>query len=153
MAMKIIASRSEGLKNGKNYIRAEIIADSASDLSVEGISNFHFTFGSIAYAIAEKTFLVLNSSEEWVSSSEDDTSASTLSTTSLNRPSGLFSMKPAVIQPDVSESDIGNSEGITDDIKESEGTGEIMEEIPETETLESKEVAEDAEPLRDTESE
>ena len=51
MAMKIIASRSEGLKNGKNYIRAEIIADSASDLTVEGISNYHFTFGSIAWVV------------------------------------------------------------------------------------------------------
>lgn len=152
MAMKIIASRSEGLKNSKNYMRAEIIADSASDLSVEGISNYHFTFGSIAYAIAEKAFYILNSSEEWVSSSEDD-SASTLSTNALNRPSGLMNMKPAVIQPDIEESDTSDSEGITDDIKESKGTGEIMEEIPETETLESKEVTEDAEPLRNTESE
>ena len=139
MAMKIIASRSEGVKNGKNYMRAEIIADSAAELSVEGINNYHFTFGSIAYAIAEKTFYILNSSEEWVSSSEDDTSASTLSTSSLNRPSGLFSMKNDIIQPDVSESDTSNSEGITDDDTED------VEEV--------SEVTEDAEPLRDSESE
>ena len=44
--IKIIASRSEAIKNGKNYMRAELIADSASDLSVEGMSNYHFTFGS-----------------------------------------------------------------------------------------------------------
>jgi len=139
MAMKIIASRSEGVKNGKNYMRAEIIADSAAELSVEGINNYHFTFGSIAYAIAEKTFYILNSSKEWVSSSEDDTSASTLSTSSLNRPSGLFSMKNDIIQPDVSESDTSNSEGITDDDTED------VEEV--------SEVTEDAEPLRDSESE
>lgn len=151
MAMKIIASRNEGMKDGKNYLRAELIADSASELSIEGMSNYHFTFGSIAYCIAEKSFYVLNSSGTWVSSSED--SASTLSTTSLNRPSGLMSAKPVTLSPDVSESDTNDSEGITDDIKESEGTGEIMEEIPETETLESKEVTEDAEPLRNTESE
>ena len=151
MAVKIIASRNEGMKDGKNYLRAELIADSASDLSIEGMSNYHFTFGSIAYCIAEKSFYVLNSSGTWVSSSED--SASTFSTTSLNRPSGLMSTKPITLSPDVSESDTDDSEGITDDVKESKGTGEIMEEIPETETLESKEVTEDAEPLRNSESE
>lgn len=151
MAMKIIASRNEGMKDSKNYLRAEIIADSASDLSVEGMSNYHFTFGSIAYCIAEKSFYVLNSSGTWVSSSED--SASTLSTTSLNRPVSLTSMKPVTLSPDITESDASDSEGITDDEKESDGTGEIMEEIPETETLESKEVTEDVESLRNTESE
>ncbi len=153
MAMKIIASRNEGMKDGKNYLRAELIADSASELSIEGMNNYHFTFGSIAYAIAEKSFYVLNSSGTWVSSSEDDTSASTLSTTSLNRSVSLTSNKPITLSPDVLESDTSDSEGITDDVKESEGTGEIMEEIPETETLKSKEVTEDAEPLRNTESE
>lgn len=144
MAMKIIASRSETIKDGKNYMRAEIMADSAADLSVEGISNYHFTFGSIAYAIAEKTFYILNSSEEWVSSSEDDTSASTLSTNALNRPSGLFSMKNDIIQPNVSESNTSDSEGITDDDTEE------VEELPEEE---SNEVTDDVEPLRDSESE
>lgn len=153
MAMKIIASRNEGMKDGKNYLRAELIADSAFELSVEGMSNYHFTFGSIAYCIAEKSFYVLNSSGTWVSSSQDDTSASTLSTTSLNRSVSLTSNKPVTLSPDVTESDTSDSEGITDDIKESEGTSEIMEEIPETETLESKEVTEDAEPLRNIESE
>lgn len=153
MAMKIIASRNEGMKDGKNYLRAELIADSASELSIEGMSNYHFTFGSIAYAIAEKSFYVLNSSGTWVSSSEDDTSTSTLSTTSLNRSVSLTSNKPITLSPNVLESDTSDSEGITDDVKESEGTGEIMEEIPETETLESKEVTEDVKPLRNTESE
>lgn len=153
MAVKIIASRSEGLKNGKNYLRAELIADSASELSIEGMSNYHFTFGSIAYAIAEKSFYVLNSSGTWVSSSEDDTSTSTLSTTSLNRSVSLTSNKPITLSPNVLESDTSDSEGITDDVKESEETGEIMEEIPETETLKSKEVTEDVKPLRDSESE
>jgi hypothetical protein len=142
MAMKIIASRNEGMKDGKNYMRAEIIADSASELSIEGMSNYHFTFGSIAYAIAEKSFYVLNSSGTWVSSSED--SASTLSTTSLNRPSGLMSVKPITLSPDATESDTSDSEGITDDDTED------VEGLPEEE---SKEVTENAEPLRNTESE
>lgn len=137
MAMKIIASRNEGMKDGKNYLRAELIADSASDLSIEGMSNYHFTFGSIAYCIAEKSFYVLNSSGTWVSSSED--SASTLSTTSLNRPSGLMSTKPVTLSPDVLESDTDDSEGITDD-----DTKEVEE---------VNEVTEDVKPLRNTESE
>ena len=95
MAIKIIASRNEGMKNSKNYTRAELIADSASDLTIEGVNNYHFLFGSIAYAIAEKSFYVLNSSGTWVSSSED--LASTLSTTSLNRPVSLTSNKPVTL--------------------------------------------------------
>lgn len=136
--IKIIASRNEGMKDGKNYLRAELIADSASELSVEGMSNYHFTFGSIAYCIAEKSFYVLNSSGTWVSSSEDDTSASTLSTTSLNRSLGLMSVKPVTLSPDVKESDTDDSEGITDD-----DTKEVEE---------VNEVTKDAEPLRNSES-
>ena len=153
--IKIISSRSEAIKNGKNYIRAELIADSASDLSIEGMSNYHFTFGSIAYCIAEKSFYVLNSSGTWVSSSEDSENVTpnrTLNST-LNRSVSLTSTKPISLSSDVTESDTDDSEGITDDVKESKGTGEIMEENPETEALESKEVTEDAEPLRNSESE
>lgn len=155
MAMKIIASRNEGMKNGKNYMRAELIADSASDLTIEGVNNYHFLFGSIAYAIAEKSFYVLNSSGTWVSSSEDgeNVTPNRALNNTLNRPVSLTSTKSIALSPDVSESDTNDAEGITDDIKESEGTGKIMEEIPETETLESKEVTEDVKPLRNTESE
>ena len=137
MAIKIIASRNEGMKNSKNYTRAELIADSASDLTIEGVNNYHFLFGSIAYAIAEKSFYVLNSSGTWVSSSED--LASTLSTTSLNRPVSLTSNKPVTLSPDVTESDVNDSESITDDDTE--------------EVEEVSEVTEDVEPLRNTESE
>lgn len=151
--IKIISSRSEAIKNGKNYMRAELIADSASELDVESINNYHFTFGSIAYAIAEKSFYVLNSSGTWVSSSESGSIVNSLSTTALNRPVSLAITKPISLSPDVTESDTNDSEGITDDVKESEGTGEVMEEIPKTETLESEEVTEDVEPLRNTESE
>lgn len=155
MAVKIIASRSEGIRDGKNYMRVELIVDSASELSVEGMSNYHFTFGSIAYAIAEKCFYVLNSSGTWVSSSEgsEDVTPNRALNSTLNRSASLTSTKPITLSPDVAESDTSDSEGITNDVKESEGTGEIMEEIPETETLESKEVTEDVKPLRNTESE
>ena len=155
MAVKIIASRNEGMKNGKNFMRAELIADSASDLTIEGVNNYHFLFGSIAYCIAEKSFYVLNSSGTWVSSSEDNENVTpnrALNST-LNRSVSLTSTKPVTLSPDVSESDTNESGGVTDDVKESEGAGKIMEGIPETETLESKEVTEDVKPLRNTESE
>jgi hypothetical protein len=71
MAVKIISSRSEGMKDGKNYMRAEIVADSVSDLTVEGISNYHFTFGSIAWVVGSGEWYGLNSSENWVKQGSD----------------------------------------------------------------------------------
>lgn len=75
MAVKIISSRSEGVKNGKNYMRAEIVADSVSDLTVEGISNYHFTFGSIAWVVGSAEWYGLDSSENWVKQGSSDSSA------------------------------------------------------------------------------
>lgn len=75
MAVKIISSRSEGMKDGKNYMRAEIIADSVSDLTVEGISNYHFTFGSIAWVVGSAEWYGLDSSENWVKQGNSDSSA------------------------------------------------------------------------------
>lgn len=66
MAVKIIASRNEGMKDGKNYMRAELVADSVSDLTVEGISNYHFTFGSIAWVVDSAEWYGLDSNENWV---------------------------------------------------------------------------------------
>jgi hypothetical protein len=71
MAVKIISSRSEGMKDGKNYMRAEIVADSVSDLTVEGISNYHFTFGSIAWVVGSGEWYGLNSNENWVKQGSD----------------------------------------------------------------------------------
>ena len=71
MAVKIISSRSEGIKDGKNYMRAEIIADSVSDLTVEGINNYHFTFGSIAWVVGSAEWYGLDSSENWVKQGSD----------------------------------------------------------------------------------
>lgn len=137
MAVKIIASRNEGMKDGKNYMRAEIIADSASELNIEGVNNYHFLFGSIAYAIAEKSFYVLNSSGTWVSSSEDgeDTTPNRALNSTLNRPVSLTNNKPITLSPDVSESDTSDSDSVT------KGNTEEVE------------VTEDVKPLRNTESE
>lgn len=137
MAVKIIASRNEGMKDGKNYMRAELIADSASDLTIEGVNNYHFLFGSIAYAIAEKSFYVLNSSGTWVSSSEDgeNVTPSRALNSTLNRPVSLTSTKPITLSPDVTESDTNDSDSVT-----KSNTEEV-------------EVTEDVKPLRNTESE
>lgn len=61
----ILKSTSEGIKNGKNYVRAELIVDDVSELTIEGINNYHFTFGSIAYAINQGKIYILDSSGEW----------------------------------------------------------------------------------------
>lgn len=75
MAVKIISSRSEGMKDGKNYMRAEIVADSVSDLTVEGISNYHFTFGSIAWVVGSAEWYGLDSSGNWVKQGNSDSFA------------------------------------------------------------------------------
>lgn len=75
MAVKIISSHSEGMKDGKNYTRADIIADSVSDLTVEGISNYHFTFGSIAWVVGSAEWYGLDSNENWVKQGNSGSSA------------------------------------------------------------------------------
>lgn len=157
MAMKIIASRSEGLKNGKNYVRAELIADSASDLTVEGISNYHFTFGSIAWVVGSAEWYGLDSSENWVKQG-GDSSAEAESTqqsnsaapnnaplnlnhnSGLNRPVTLDEPKNITTMPEVETADTNDSDGISDDVKEKpEETEEQTEDIPEEVTEEEPE--------------
>lgn len=157
MAMKIIASRSEGLKNGKNYIRAEIIVDSASDLTVEGISNYHFTFGSIAWVVGSAEWYGLDSSGNWVKQG-DDSSAEVESAqqsnsaapnnaplnlnlnSGLNRPATLDEPKSTTISTESEKADTNDSDGISDDVKkETEETEERTENIPEEVTEEEPE--------------
>lgn len=64
--IKIIESKSEGLIDGKNNIRANIMADTAAELTVDGFKNYRFTMGSIAYAIDTHKVYVLDSSGTWV---------------------------------------------------------------------------------------
>lgn len=64
--IKILESKSEGLIDGKNYIRANIMVDTAAELTVDGFKNYHFTMGSIAYVIATGKVYVLDSSGTWV---------------------------------------------------------------------------------------
>lgn len=63
--IKILSSVSERIKNGKHYVRAELAIDSASELTVEGFQNYHFTMGSIAWDISTGDFYALNSEGLW----------------------------------------------------------------------------------------
>ena len=69
--MKIIESKSEGIVGGKNHIRATLMVDNASELTVEGFKNYHFTMGSIAYVINEGKLYALNSAETWTAGGDN----------------------------------------------------------------------------------
>lgn len=163
MAVKIIASRNEGMKDGKNYLRAELVADSVSDLTVEGISNYHFTFGSIAWVVGSAEWYGLDSSENWVKQGNSDSSAEVESTqqsnsaapnnaplslnSGLNRPATLDEPKSATISTESEKADTSDSEGVSDNVKEESGetekqTENIPEEVTEDEP-ESEEIVEE----------
>lgn len=136
MAVKIIASRSEGMKDGKNYMRAEIVADSVSDLTVEGISNYHFTFGSIAWVVGSAEWYGLDSSGNWVKQGSGDSSAEVESAqqsnsatpnnvplnlilnSGLNRPATLGEPKSTTISTESKKANTNDSDDISDDVKE-----------------------------------
>lgn len=65
MAIKILSTNHEKMVDGVNYVRAEIAVDSADDLTVTGVQNFHFTMGSIAWVIGTGDVYGLNSSGTW----------------------------------------------------------------------------------------
>lgn len=65
MALKIIKTNHEKMVDTVNHVRAEIMVDSAADLTVEGFKNYHFTMGSIAYCISEDALYVLDSAGTW----------------------------------------------------------------------------------------
>lgn len=70
--IKIIESKSEGIVDGKNCIRAGLMVDTAAELTVEGFNNYRFTMGSIAYVIDTGKVYVLNSSGTWTEEGGSD---------------------------------------------------------------------------------
>jgi hypothetical protein len=159
MAVKIISSRSEGMKDGKNYMRAEIVADSVSDLTVEGINNYHFTFGSIAWVVGSSEWYGLDSSGNWVKQGNGDSSAEVESTqqsnsaapntaplnlnlnSGLNRPATLDEPKSATISTESEKADTSDSESVSEDIKKE--TEEQTEDTPEEVTEDEPETVEE----------
>lgn len=67
--IKILSSVTETIREGVNYIRADIAVDSASDLTVE-FASFHFTMGSIAWDISTGDFYGLDSTGTWTKQGE-----------------------------------------------------------------------------------
>jgi hypothetical protein len=142
-------------ENEVNIERAELDVDTAADLpSADYIPGRKLYQGSIAHDISTGDFYAMDSTGTWYnqdgSGAYTPASASTLSAPKLNK---------IINAEDVPDINVGeNIEQVDAPVEltkehESEGTSEITEEIPEIETLESKEVIEDAEPLRNSESE
>ena len=63
--IKILSSVTETIRDGVNYIRADVAVDSAAELTVEGFQNYHFTMGSIAWDVSTGDFYALNSEGSW----------------------------------------------------------------------------------------
>lgn len=63
--IKILESKSEGIVEGKNLIRANIAVDSVNDLTVDGFKNYRFTMGSIAWVIGTGDIYGLSSDGTW----------------------------------------------------------------------------------------
>lgn len=71
MAMKIIHSYSEKIVGTVNYIRADLMVDSAAELpAADGVQNFHLQMGSVGYVINDHDFYVMNSAGSWIKNGE-----------------------------------------------------------------------------------
>lgn len=137
-----------------NLIRAEIFCDTDTDLpTADAIDGCRLDMGSIAYVIATGDMYVLNSGGEWKNASGEEQS------NALHSSAQLDGMKSINVQPDIEVADTSDSEQpesiaevdesveLTEE-KESEGTGEEMQPIPEDEPI--IEVGKDA--VRDSEN-
>ena len=124
-----------------NMIRAEIFCDTDTDLpTADAIDGCRLDMGSIAYVIATVDMYVLNSGGEWKNASGEEQS------NALHSSAQLDGMKSINVQPE-SIAEVDESVELTEE-KESEGTGEEMQPIPEDESL--TEVEKDA--VRDPEN-
>lgn len=140
--------RFKDTENGMvSVVKAELDCDTAADLpAADGIEGRELLMGSIAWDISTGDFYGLGSDGAWYKQDgsgayDPDEAEPDAMNSKLNRPTAGETIEQADVPVDLTEE------------HDSEGKRKIMEEIPETETLESKEVIKDAEPLRDTESE
>lgn len=158
MAIKVLNSTHEKTVGKVNYIRAEIIVDSAAELPAE-INGNVLTMGSIAWDISTGDFYGLDSTGTWHNQTGEDTSQSNVSASTLQAPTSVNSSKGIVYQSNVAAPDTSDSEQpesvakVAEPVeftkeKGSEGTVEEMQPIPEDEPL--TEVEKDA--VRDPEN-
>lgn len=128
-----------------NLIRAEIFCDTDTDLpTADAIDGCRLDMGSIAYVIATGDMYVLNFSGAWKNASGEE--QSNAQSNVLSSSVQLDGMKSINVQPDIEAADTSDSEQpesiaevdesveLTEE-KESEGTGEEMQPIPEDEPL------------------
>lgn len=140
MAIEMMTDRSiyrYRSADGKPHYRAEIIADTAEELSgVTEVSGNVLDFGSIAHAVDDAQILQLDSSNDWIIQTGDNAGKT---------PAEVASSKVAMSAPKMAltkaaKDDIEYSEEI-----EGDGTGEPLPEVEKTA------YADDAEPLEPVE--
>ena len=144
--VKIISSVHKKIVGKTNYIRAEIIVDSVTELPTE-INGNVLIMGSIAWDVSTGDFYGLDSTGTWYKQDGSGAlGAEQPTNNSLSASPDRGEIKSINIQPDIVKADIDNSEQpesveeVNEPVefaeeKESEGTGEEMQPIPEDEPL------------------
>ena len=118
--------------NGKGVLRAELIADTAAELSgVTEVGGNKLEFGSIAHAVDDAQILRLDSSGDWIIQTGNDAGKT---------PAEVASSKAALSAPKTALTKGEYSEEV-----EGDGTGEALPEVEKSAYLN------DAEPLETVE--
>ncbi len=139
MAIKVLNSTHEKMVGKTNYIRAEIIVDSAAELPTE-INGNVLTMGSIAWDISTGDFYGLDGSGTWHNQNGEDTSQSNASASTLQTPA----INNIRYQPDIKTVDKSNSE-------QPESIAEVDESVELTEEKESEQPIPEDEPITEVE--
>lgn len=138
--------------------RAEMFCDTSDDLpAVDAIQNCILDMGSIAYDIATGDFYVLNSDGEWKNSQGEETNVSLNASVSDNTRQLSEPVPDSTKAAEATENEPETIDEVTEPITfdkeiESDGTGEIMKEIPEKTSFIEDATVGDENALRDTES-
>lgn len=144
MAIKILKSIHKKAADKTNYIRAQISVDSAAELPTE-INGNVLTMGSLAWVVRTGDFYALDSTGTWYNQNGSGALGAEQSVNTLSASPDRGEIKNINIQPDIIKADTSDSERsesiaeeepveLTEE-KESEGTGEEMQPIPEGDTL------------------
>jgi hypothetical protein len=122
--------------NGKGVLRAELIADTAEELSgVTEVGGNKLEFGSIAHAVDDAVILRLDSSGDWVIQTGDDAGKT---------PAEVASSKAALSAPKAALTKTADDNEYSEEV-EGDGTGEALPEVEKTA------YPDDAEPLEPVE--
>lgn len=144
--------------NNINVVEMEFFCDDIADLpAIDAVNGCILAMGSIAYIINTGDFYVLNSDGEWKNSQGEETNASLNASVSDNTRQLSEPVPDSTKAAEATENEPETIDEVTEPITfdkeiESDGTGEIMEEIPEKTSFIEDATVGDENALRDTES-